>query len=79
MERIGFVGLGRMGRPMAARLVEAGFPLAVYDVRDDARAAFEGRAAPSLAALARASDVVITMLPDGDAVRRAVGGDGDRL
>src|SRR5215831_10734346 len=76
MDRVGFVGLGRMGTPMAARLVRAGFPLTAFDVRSDLLADFVathgGTPAPSLAALAGESDVVITMLPDGHAVRRAV-------
>jgi 3-hydroxyisobutyrate dehydrogenase len=76
MDRVGFVGLGRMGTPMAARLVRAGFPLTAFDVRPDRLADFVathgGTPAPSLAALAGESDVVITMLPDGHAVRRAV-------
>ena len=77
--RIGFIGLGNMGRPMAERLLGAGFALAVSD-RDRARVrAFAGRAAApaSLAELGRASDLVITILPDGEAVRGVVAGPGD--
>jgi 3-hydroxyisobutyrate dehydrogenase len=77
--RIGFVGLGNMGRPMAERLLGAGFALAVAD-RDPARVqAFAGRAAApaSLAELGRASEFVITILPDGEAVRGVVAGPGD--
>jgi 3-hydroxyisobutyrate dehydrogenase-like beta-hydroxyacid dehydrogenase len=32
MDRIGFIGLGNMGRPMASNLVRQGFPLTVFDV-----------------------------------------------
>ncbi len=77
--RIGFIGLGNMGRPMAERLLGAGFALAVAD-RDQARVqAFAGRAAApaSLAELGRTSDFVITILPDGEAVRGVVAGPGD--
>jgi len=81
--RIGFVGLGNMGRPMAARVRAAGLPLTVHDVRADVArdvaAACGAVAAPSLAAVASASDVVVTMLPDGATVRRAVLGPGDCL
>jgi 3-hydroxyisobutyrate dehydrogenase len=80
-QRIGFVGLGNMGGPMAERLIGAGFPLAVAD-RDPARIAlFAGRAeAPgSLADLARLSEIVIVMLPDGAAVRQVALGPGDCL
>lgn len=76
LARVGFVGLGQMGEPMAARLAEAGFPLAVHDLRMEATEDFARRTG----ALARASatevatdcETVITMLPDGAAVADAV-------
>jgi 3-hydroxyisobutyrate dehydrogenase len=68
--RVGFVGLGSMGRPMAERLAGAGWALVVHDARREPTVGFV--AAASLAALARESDVVITMLPDGDAVAAVV-------
>jgi 3-hydroxyisobutyrate dehydrogenase len=85
--RVGFVGLGRMGQPMAARLRRAGVAVTVFDTRADAVHTFVaqhgGTAAPSLRALAERSEVIITMLPDGEVVRRVVLGDadppGDRL
>lgn len=84
--RVGFVGLGRMGGPMAARLLDAGAALRVFDLRREAVADFVtrhgGTPAASLAELGRASDVVVTMLPDGGVVGRAVLGaspDEDRL
>jgi len=74
--RVGFVGLGRMGRPMAKRLLAGGVPVALFDVRADAveRVITEsgGERAGSLAELAARSDVAITMLPDGHAVRDVV-------
>ncbi|SBW12757.1 3-hydroxyisobutyrate dehydrogenase [uncultured Alphaproteobacteria bacterium] len=79
--RVGFVGIGNMGRPMTALLAQAGFPLALFDL--DARAAerhargIGARAAESPRALAEASDVVIAMLPNGEIVREALlGADG---
>ncbi len=81
--RVGFVGIGNMGTPMAGHLCSAGWPVTVYDT--DARrtadfiAKHGGSAASTLAALGAASDVVITMLPDGRIVRRVVLGDGDCL
>src|SRR5690349_6059013 len=71
--KIGFSGLGNMGRPMAARLAGAGYELHLLD-RDPSLAvnfvaAHGGTAAPSLAALAAGTEAVITMLPDGKAVR----------
>jgi 2-hydroxy-3-oxopropionate reductase len=66
-ERVGFIGLGIMGAPMARHLLAAGFPLTVHSRSpapvDDLVAAGAERAA-SPAEVARLSDVVITMLPD---------------
>jgi 3-hydroxyisobutyrate dehydrogenase len=69
--RIGFVGLGNMGRPMVERLLEAGFELTVADADPQRLAGLGARAvlAASLGELGRRSDVVITMLPDGKIVR----------
>jgi 3-hydroxyisobutyrate dehydrogenase-like beta-hydroxyacid dehydrogenase len=64
--RLGFVGTGTMGAPMAGRLIDAGHQVAVYDVRPDATAALCARGARSAenpAAVARASEVVFTSLP----------------
>ena len=74
--RIGFVGMGNMGRPMAANIARAGFPLSVFDA-DRARAErfaaeFGATAASSLAELGRAADIVVTMLPTGAIVRQAL-------
>ncbi len=79
--KIGFVGIGAMGTPMAANLVKAGYKLVIYDA-DSARtrpyAATPGiEVAPSLAELGRGSDIVITMLPDGKIVRKVLCGDND--
>ncbi len=78
---VGFVGLGNMGQPMVRRLAAAGHRLHLYDIdhaRTEALAAeVQATAAPSLAALGKATDVVITMLPDGKTVRRVLlGGEG---
>ena len=37
-EALGFVGVGKMGGPMAARLMDAGHRLTVYDIREEAMA-----------------------------------------
>jgi 3-hydroxyisobutyrate dehydrogenase len=79
--KVGFIGLGNMGQPMAARLLEAGFALTVLDADEKAQQAFVdeygGNPASSLSALASESDAVITMLPDGHVVRRVVLGEGE--
>jgi 4-hydroxybutyrate dehydrogenase/sulfolactaldehyde 3-reductase len=80
MERIGFVGLGRMGRPMAANVAGKGFPLAVYDINPAAvRALKEVGAQPAngVPGLVEGSDVIVTMLPSGIEVEAvAAGPDG---
>jgi 3-hydroxyisobutyrate dehydrogenase-like beta-hydroxyacid dehydrogenase len=75
--KVAFVGLGRMGLPMARQLLRAGFPLTVYNrtasrallLADDGATVVE-----SPAEAAAGSDVVITMLADGAAVRSVVCG-----
>ena len=65
--RIGFVGLGVMGLPMAANLRKAGHDMTVHDVsreRREAATAFGASAAGSLPSLAQKPEAVITMLPD---------------
>lgn len=72
--KIGFIGLGNMGRPMAARLATAGFPVTLWNRTPGRAAAVDGTVAASPQALAAASDVVITMLADGAAVRAVLSG-----
>src|SRR5690349_1624085 len=72
MTRIGFIGLGNMGAPMAANLVGAGHQVTGFDLVPsamEALAAKGGRAAASAAEAAAAGDIVITMLPAGPQVR----------
>ncbi len=64
--RVGFIGLGNMGQPMAERILAAGFPLAVHDARQDAaRALIEQGAewAASPQSLAEDADIVCAALP----------------
>ena len=77
-DRIGWVGLGGMGCPMAANVARAGFDLTVCDLRPEPVAELVGLGAASAAdsaAVAAASDVVLVSLPDkaaSQAVARAV-------
>ena len=75
--RVGIIGLGIMGAPMARNLLRAGHPLTVY-TRTRARAAgllADGATwADSPAALAAAVDAVVTMLPDTPAVEAVMAG-----
>jgi 3-hydroxyisobutyrate dehydrogenase-like beta-hydroxyacid dehydrogenase len=80
---IGFIGLGVMGTPMATHLARAGYRLTLHDAvagTASALAATLGapaRAVPTPAAVGEHSDIVITMLPDGDVVREvALGANG---
>ncbi|MFQ6111459.1 MAG: NAD(P)-dependent oxidoreductase [Nitrospinota bacterium] len=78
-ERIGFIGLGLMGKPMALRLKEAGYRLWVYDIRKEPVEEFSSLGATpcrSCREVAEKSEVIITMLPDAEAVEAAVLGDG---
>ena len=80
MERIGFIGVGNMGRPMASNLHRKGFHVLAYDVNPGQLALLEHLGvyiAPSNAAVAAESDVVFTMLPTSAIVEEVVlGSDG---
>jgi 2-hydroxy-3-oxopropionate reductase len=81
-ERVGFIGLGVMGAPMARNLVAAGHEVIVFNRRAEPReqlVAAGARAAESSAAVAREAPIVITMLSDDRAVREVVVGDGGVL
>ncbi|UFN49784.1 3-hydroxyisobutyrate dehydrogenase [Roseomonas sp. OT10] len=72
MARIGFVGLGNMGGPMARNLLRAGHELAVFDLSAEAMAHVPGaRQTGSAAEAARGAEFVLTMLPAGQHVREA--------
>src|SRR3546814_15922878 len=70
--RIGFVGLGNMGRPMAANLAAAGHEMIVGDLNraavDDFVATPGARPANGLASLPRNAEIVINSVPNGQVV-----------
>jgi 2-hydroxy-3-oxopropionate reductase len=75
INKIGFIGLGIMGKPMAVNLIKAGYRLVVYDLRYEPvtellKNGAEKSSSPKL--LAEISDVIITMLPDSPEVKDAV-------
>jgi len=78
--KIGFVGLGIMGKPMSKNLIKAGHELTVYDVVDAPLKELENVGAKvtnSAKEVAEKSDLIITMLPDSpDVERAALGADG---
>ena len=82
-QRVGFIGLGTMGKPMARRVLLYGeYPLTVYDVVPapvDELSNAGATAAASPRAVAEASDVVITMLPNSPHVEAAILGENGVL
>ncbi len=77
--KIGFIGLGNMGRPMASNLVRKGFSVRVHDVDRDRVRALEALGAESAVdarGVASATDVIFTMLPDSSSVKDVIDGRG---
>jgi len=77
--KIGFIGLGIMGKPMSKNLIKAGYSLVVNDVNKQAvaeLAALGAETAENAAEVARMSDLVITMLPNSPHVKTVVLGKG---
>jgi 2-hydroxy-3-oxopropionate reductase len=78
-ERVGFIGLGIMGKPMAQNLMDAGYGLTVHN-RSPEKAEELGEAGASVAAspkeVAESSDIIITMLPNSPHVREVAIGEG---
>ena len=73
--KIGFIGLGIMGKPMALNLLKAGFELVVYNRSKppvDALVSSGASAATSPKSVAERTDVVITMVTDSEAVKQVV-------
>jgi 3-hydroxyisobutyrate dehydrogenase len=70
---VGFIGIGNMGRPMAANLVTGGYQVVLYDLdgkrAQDAASAIGAKAAGTLGDLGKSVDAIVTMLPTGKEVR----------
>ncbi len=82
MAKIGFIGLGNMGLPMAQNLIKAGHPVCGYDVNGAALDKFSaagGIAVRSLDVASMGVDLVITMLPAREQVREVYLGQGGVL
>ena len=75
MKKIGFIGLGIMGKPMAKNLLKAGYKLVVYDINVEpvkelvTTGAKEGKSSQDVASQ---SEVIITMLPNSPEVKAMV-------
>jgi 2-hydroxy-3-oxopropionate reductase len=75
LSKVGFIGLGIMGKPMSRNLMKAGHNLVVYDIVPefvDAIVADGAERGKSCSDVASRSEVIITMLPDGPQVEEAV-------
>lgn len=75
LAKIGFVGLGIMGKPMAKNLLKAGYEVVVYDINAAAVAeivAVGAQACESAKEVAQQTDVIITMLPNSPHVKAAI-------
>lgn len=82
MQKIGFIGLGIMGSPMAANLIKAGYEVTGHDVSPDSMERLVqagGKPAGSIEEAIAGSDVVITMLPDSPQVNDVVLGENGVL
>ena len=80
--KIGFIGLGIMGKPMALNLIKGGHELCVYDVvreRVEEVASAGAKAACSIAEAVKDAEFVITMLPNSPHVKEVVTGEGGVL
>lgn len=82
MQRIGFIGLGIMGRPMAKNLLKAGYSLLVFDINKDAvddmvKAGAEK--GDSIKDVSSKCNIIITMLPDSPQVKEVILGEGGVL
>ena len=78
-QEIGFIGVGKMGRPMAGRLLDAGHRVHVFDARREAVDAIVGKggvAAASPAEVASRAETVLVSLPTPDIVKRVALGAG---
>ena len=77
--RIGYIGLGALGRHLAGSLLRAGFPVTVYDIDRTCAIDLErdgAVCADTVLETAQASDTVITCLPSPEAVAEVVAGEG---
>ena len=82
MEKVGFIGLGRMGLPMAANIIKGGYEVHVYDVvanQLEAAIAKGGQGCSSVAEIVEKSDILITMLPNSAIVREVISGSSDAI
>jgi len=80
MEKIGFIGIGIMGKPMAKNLINAGYDIIAYDISENSLneiVKYGAEKGTSPKNVAENSDIIITMLPNSPEVEEVVlGGNG---
>ena len=82
MKKVGFIGIGVMGKPMARNLVKAGFPLTIYDLVEEPvkeLVALGAAVAKSPRELGEKSEVIILMVPDVPDIEAALFGEEGAL
>jgi len=82
MQKIGFIGLGIMGKPMAKNLLKAGYQLVVYDInKQPVKELVEAGAEEGLSSkdVAERTDIIITMLPNSPHVKEVILGENGVL
>ena len=80
--KVGFIGLGIMGKPMSKNLVKAGYEVVAFDLHKenvDEVVAVGAKAAASTADVAKECQVIITMVPNSPQVRAVALGEGGIL
>lgn len=75
MKKIGFIGLGIMGKPMAKNLISAGCELLAYDINAEAVRSLTGATPSTPAQIAANCDVIFLILPNGDIVKDTIFGE----
>ena len=82
MLKVGFIGLGIMGRPMTLNLLKAGVDLTVYDISEKAVQVIADAGAKTAASpkeIAQNTDIIITMVPNAPIVKSLLEGDNGIL
>jgi len=75
MQKIGFIGIGIMGKPMVKNLIDAGYPTVAYDINKEALEeiiSYGAKRAFSCKEVASQCDIIITMLPNSPDVKKVV-------
>ena len=72
VKKLSFIGLGKMGRPLAEKLLAAGYPVTGHDKYEKVGKLFSGKIGHTLRDTLNEADLVITMLPSGKEVEEVL-------